>query len=132
MTLLNRSSALSTDLPASYNGSRPRGQINLKELLVRIFKTSHLAALASRGLCCAVLRRDICSGGLPHSLRSFVGDLNSTRHLKTAIEQTKASKAGKAGPLAGRGQRIEGTRRLLKEKDKLKGRLFDVIPYPSF
>ena len=132
MTLLNRSSALSTGLPASYNGSRPRGQINLKELLVRFFKTSHLAALASRGLCCAVLASSACYFAQPFSLRSFGDELNSTRFVKTAVEQSRASKAGKAKPLAERGQRMDGTRRLLKEKDELKGRLFDVIPYPSF
>ncbi|MBO4295506.1 MAG: hypothetical protein J5863_01960 [Desulfovibrio sp.] len=99
---------------------------------MRIFKTSRLAALASRGLCCAVLASSVCYFAQPFSLRNFSGELNSTRFVKTAIEQSRASKAGKASPLAERDQRMDGAKRLLKEKDKLKGRLFDVIPYPSF
>ena len=99
---------------------------------MRIFNFSRPAAFASRGFCCAVLAASLCYFAQPFSLRSFVGDLNSTRFVKTAVEQSRASKAGKARPLAERGQRMDGTRRLLKEKDKLKGRLFDVIPYPSF
>ena len=99
---------------------------------MRIFNFSRPAAFASRGVCCAVLAASVCYFAQPFSLRSFGGELNSTRHFRTAVAQSRASKAGKAGPLAGRGQRMDGTRRLLKEKDKLKGRLFDVIPYPSF
>lgn len=98
---------------------------------MKILKTS-LAALASRGLGCAVLAATVCYFAQPLSLRSFSGELSDTRLVKTAAEQSRAAKAGKAGSLQERGQRMDGARRLLKEKNKLKGRLFDVIPYPSF
>jgi hypothetical protein len=95
--------------------------------------SSRPSGFAARKLCCAILAATaVCYFAQPFSLRSFGDELNSTRFVKTAVEQSRASKAGKAGPLAERGPRMDGARRLLKEKDKLKGRLFDVIPYPSF
>jgi hypothetical protein len=95
-------------------------------------KTFRFSALASRGFCCAVLAATACYFAQPFSLRNFGGELNSTRFVKTAVQQGREGKAGKAGPLRERAQRMDGARRLLKEKDKLKGRLFDVFPYPSF
>ena len=99
---------------------------------MRFFKTSHLAALASRGLCCAVLASSACYFAQPFSLRNFSNELNSTRFLKTAIEQSRNSRTGRTSSLRERAQRKDDARRLIQEKDKLKGRFFDAVPYPSF
>ena len=99
---------------------------------MRIFNFSRPAAFASRGFCCAVLAASLCYFAQPFSLRNFSNELNSTRFLKTAIEQSRNSRTGRAGSLRERAQRKDDARRLIQEKDKLKGRFFDAVPYPSF
>ena len=94
-------------------------------------KPSLLSAFASTRLCCAVLAAAAIDVAQPFSLRNFGGELNSTRLVKTTLEHNKAGSAGRTKPLQGSRLR-NGDRRLLLEKDKLKGRLFNVSPLPSF
>ena len=98
-------------------------------------KTRHrnlLSAFASRRLCCAVLAATACYFVQPVSLRSFSGELSSAKLVKNAIEQDRNAKASRAKPLRAARLRNEGGRRLLLDREKLKGRFFDVPPLPSF
>ena len=95
--------------------------------------SSRPSGFAARRLCCAILAATaVCYFAQPFSLRNFSNELNSTRFLKTAIEQSRNSRTGRTSSLRERAQRKDDARRLIQEKDKLKGRFFDAVPYPSF